>query len=65
MSTTTNPSPDTGELLTFTQTAQRLGVDVQDVRRWVRAEQCPIVHDSRGRVRVPAVWVNDPAGWTA
>jgi Helix-turn-helix domain len=65
MPTTTNPDPDTGQLLTFSETAQRLGVDVQDVRRWVRAEQCPVVRDSRGRVRVPAAWVSDTARWPA
>jgi predicted site-specific integrase-resolvase len=53
----------TNELLPFSETAQRLGVDVQTVRRWMRTEQCPIVHDSRGRVRVPAAWVADPKGW--
>jgi hypothetical protein len=38
--TTTNPThgSDIGELLTFTQAAQRLGVDVLTVRRWVRTE---------------------------
>jgi excisionase family DNA binding protein len=65
VSTTTNPHPDTGpaELLTFTQAAQRLGVGVLDIRRMVRTEQIPTVRDGRGRVRVPAAWVDDPAGW--
>jgi predicted site-specific integrase-resolvase len=61
--TTTSPSPDTGALLTFSQTAQRLGVDVQTVRRWVCHEQAPIVLDSRGRKRIPASWAADPQGW--
>jgi excisionase family DNA binding protein len=60
---TTTPHPDAGELLTFTQAAQVLGVDVQTVRRWVRTEQCPTVRDHRGRVRIPRAWVDDPAGW--
>ena len=33
-----------------------------DVPRLVRTEQCPVVLDSRGR-RIPAAWVDDPAGW--
>jgi excisionase family DNA binding protein len=60
MPTTTNPRP---ELLTFSQAAQCLHIGVLDVRRMVRAEQIPTVHDSRGRVRIPAAWVSDPAGW--
>lgn len=51
-----------GKLLTFAQTAERLGVDVQTVRRWVRTEQCPVVRDGR-RVRIPSAWVDDPRGW--
>ena len=50
------------ELLTFAQAARRLGVGVLDVRRLVRTEQCPVVRDGR-RVRIPAAWVDDPAGW--
>jgi hypothetical protein len=60
--TTQPPSPD-AKLLTFTQTARRMGVGVQTVQGWARTEQCPIVRDSRGRKRVPAGWVADPAGW--
>jgi predicted site-specific integrase-resolvase len=65
MTTTTSDSRPKSELLTFTQTAQRLGVDVQTVRRWVRTEQAPVVLDTRGRKRIPAAWVADPKGWTA
>ena len=42
--------------LTLGETAQRLGVDVQTIRRWVRTEQCPSVRVGRA-VRVPAAWV--------
>lgn len=49
-------------LLTFGQVANRLGVDVHTVRRWVRTEQCPTVRDGR-RVRIPAEWADDPKGW--
>jgi excisionase family DNA binding protein len=48
--------------LTFTQTAQRMGVGVHDVRRWVRTEQCPVIREGR-KVRIPAAWVDDPEGW--
>jgi excisionase family DNA binding protein len=51
-----------GELLTFAQAAERLGVDVWTIRRWVRTEQCPVVCDGR-RVRIPFAWVDDPRGW--
>jgi excisionase family DNA binding protein len=57
----TTPLPD---LLTFTRVAEHLGVGVQDVRRWVRTEQCPTVREGR-RVRIPAAWVADPKGWIA
>jgi excisionase family DNA binding protein len=50
------------QTLTLAQTAERLGVHVSDVRRWVRTEQCPVVRDGR-MVRIPADWVNDPKGW--
>jgi excisionase family DNA binding protein len=50
--------------LTLTQTAERLGVGVPDVRRWVRNEQCPVVREGR-KVRIPAEWVEDPQGWLA
>lgn len=43
--------------LTVGQAAARLGVDVQQVRRWVRTEQCPTVREGR-RVRIPAAWVD-------
>jgi len=42
--------------LTFAQAAQRLGCDVNLIRRWVRAEQVPVIRDGR-RVRIPAEWV--------
>lgn len=42
--------------LTFGQAAARLGVDVQQIRRWVRHEDCPTVRDGR-KVRIPADWV--------
>lgn len=45
-------------LLTFGETARRLGCDVNVVRRWVRTEQCPVVRDGR-RQRIPAAWVDD------
>lgn len=49
-------------LLTFSQAAERLGVDVQTVRRWVRTEQCPTIRVGSA-VRIPAAWVENPAGW--
>ena len=49
----------TRELLTFAEAAERLGVGVL-----VRTEQCPVVRDGR-RVRNPAAWCDDPAGWPA
>ena len=52
------------ELFTFAEAAERLGVGVLDVRRMVRTEQCPVVRDGR-RVRNPAAWCDDPAGWPA
>ena len=52
----------TTDLLTFAQTAERLGVDMLTVRQWVRTEQCPVVRDGR-KVRIPAAWVDDPQGW--
>ncbi|WP_204806761.1 helix-turn-helix domain-containing protein [Mycobacterium riyadhense] len=53
----------TGDLLTFAEAAQRLGVHTDDIRRWVRTEQCPVIHVGRKR-RIPAAWVADPQGWT-
>ena len=50
------------ELLTFAETAERLGIGVLDVRRMVRTEQCPTVRDGR-KVRIPAAWVDNPQGW--
>ena len=44
------------ELLTFAQAATALGVHADDVRRWARTEQCPVVAVGRAR-RVPASWV--------
>jgi len=58
MTRTTTPHPDTGELLTFGQVAARLGIGVQDVRRWVRTEQCPTVRVGAA-TRIPAAWVAD------
>ena len=57
---TTNTS---GELLTYTQAAQRLNLGVLDIRRLFRTEQCPTVLDSSGRRRIPAQWIDDPQGW--
>jgi len=61
----TTPTPtfdDRG--LTFGQVAARLGIDVQTVRRWARAEQCPTVRVGRA-TRVPASWVDGliAGGW--
>jgi excisionase family DNA binding protein len=50
--------------LTFAQVAERLGVHPDDVRRWARAEQCPVVLVGRKR-RIPKAWVDDPQGWMA
>jgi len=49
---TTEPLPP----LTFTAAAQRLGCDVNTIRRGVRAEQIPTVSNGR-RVRIPAAWI--------
>ena len=46
---------NTASGLTFGQTAQRLGIGV-NTRRWVRAEQCPVVRDGH-QIRIPATWV--------
>lgn len=46
---TTHPT----HLLTFGQAADRLGVEVTTIRRWVRSEQAPVVRDGR-KVRIPA-----------
>lgn len=48
-------------LLTFGQVANRLGVDVTTVRRWVRTEQCPVIRDGR-KVRIPVTFVDDLIG---
>lgn len=45
------------DLLSFAETARMLGVHPDDVRRWVRAEQCPVVTVGRKR-RVPRGWVD-------
>jgi excisionase family DNA binding protein len=50
--------------LTLAQVADRLGVGVHDVQRWVRTEQCPVIRDGR-KVRIPLAWVDDPKGWLA
>jgi excisionase family DNA binding protein len=50
------------ELLTFAEVAARLGVDVNTVRRNVKADQIPVVRRGR-KVRIPAAWVDDPQGW--
>ena len=52
----------TTKLLTFAETAQRLGGGVLTIRMWVRTEQCPVVRDGR-RVRIPAAWCDDPLAW--
>lgn len=44
------------DLLTFAAAARLLGVHADDVRRWVRTEQCPVVTVGRSR-RVPRAWV--------
>ena len=49
-------------MLTFAEVAARLGADVHTIRRNVRAEQIPVVRVGR-KLRVPAAWVDDPAGW--
>ncbi len=59
----TDTSTEHGELLPYAQAAQRLNLGVLDVRRMVRAEQCPTVLDSRGRRRIPAAWIEDSQGW--
>jgi excisionase family DNA binding protein len=56
------PHPAGEKLLTFAEVAQRLGVDVNTIRRNVRAEQIPVVVVGRKR-RIPAAWVDDPQGW--
>lgn len=48
--------------MTFGQVAAHFGICINDVRRWVRTEQCPVIRDGR-RVRIPTAWVNDPEGW--
>jgi excisionase family DNA binding protein len=45
------------DLLTFATAARLLGVHPDDVRRWVRTEQCPVVAAGRAR-RIPASWVD-------
>ena len=45
-------------LLTPGQAADRLGVPVTDVRRWMRTEQCPVVSDGR-KTRIPRAWVDE------
>jgi excisionase family DNA binding protein len=50
------------ELLTFAEVAERLGVDVNTIRRNVEADQIPIVRRGR-KVRIHAAWVDDPQGW--
>lgn len=44
--------------LMFGQTAAKLGVDVQQVRRWVRHEDAPAIVDER-RKRIPTAWVGE------
>lgn len=44
------------DALTFGAVAGRLGVDVQQVRRWARSEQMPVVRVGHA-TRVPAGWV--------
>lgn len=45
-------------LLTPGQAADRLGVPVTDVRRWIRTEQCPVVRDGH-KTRIPRAWVDE------
>lgn len=45
-----------GAAITFGSVAGRLGVDVQQVRRWARNEQMSVVQVDHAR-RVPAEWV--------
>jgi excisionase family DNA binding protein len=59
MTTTNTPKSD---LLTFAEVARRLGVDVNTIRRNVRADQIPVVRKG-SKVRIPAAWVDDPRGW--
>lgn len=47
--------------LTATQVAVRLGVHPDDVRKWMRTEQCPVVRIGR-RQRIPAAWVDQQIG---
>lgn len=54
----------TADLLTPSQVAARLGVHTDDVRRWIRCDQCPVVRVGR-KIRIPAAWADDPKGWTA
>jgi excisionase family DNA binding protein len=53
-----------GRPLTLGCAATRLSVDVQTVRRWVRAEECPTVRVGRA-TRIPSEWVDGliAAGW--
>ncbi len=44
--------------LTFGQAAARLGVDTQQVRRWARHEECPVISDGRRKL-IPAGWVDE------
>ena len=46
------------DLLTFAQTAKRLGVRELTIREWVRTDRCPVIRDS-ARVRIPAQWVEE------
>ena len=48
--------------LTVAAVAAKLGVHTDDVRRWIRNEECPVVKVGR-KVRVPAAWADDPKGW--
>ena len=50
---------DRNHLLTFAEVAERLCVDVNIIRRNVRADQLPVVRVGQ-KVRMPAAWVDDP-----
>lgn len=56
VATSTDHQAQTAGLLTIGEAADRLGVSVGDVRRWVRSEQCPVVRDGR-KIRIPTAWV--------
>ncbi len=48
----------TADLLTFAAAARLLGVHPDDIRRWARADQCPVVRVGRAK-RVPRAWIEE------